>query len=186
MKKILVFLTAMFMFAGLFGEGEGSSYEKIISILDSYGKEYEIFFEGDITFEKAETEDKIVTTVDKLSGEIEALLDITGIIMYDCGWGKYPYYTYACMASVIGSDYNGIKHTLIWESTGNTYSTTYTTKPVLGKGGDLPFPSEFWIGCGQLWKWIQIYIPPSGGLPGHYVNVRYPFGNTICDDIYYW
>jgi len=187
MKKIIVLLTAVFMFAGLFGQGKGDSYEKITNILDSYGKAYEIFFEGDITFKEAEHEDKITTTVDKLSSDIEALiaLDITGIVMYTCAWGAVPYYTYSCMAAVIGSNYNGIMHTLVWTQNGNTYSTSYTTKPVLGKGGDLPFPGEFWKGCGQLWRWIQIYIPPSGGLPGYYVNVRYPFGNTICNNIYW-
>jgi len=70
-------------------------------------------------------------------------------------------------------------------STGVTYTTVYTTKPVLGKGGDLPFAGEFWEGCGQLWRWVEVYIPGIGGLPGHYVDVKYPFGNILCDDVYY-
>ncbi len=118
MKKILIFVAVMFLFTGLFADKKeimnSKEYKKMISILDQYGEEYEIFFEEDVTYKESVKENKIVTDVDGLSGEIEALLDITGIIMYECSWGVTPYYTYACMATVVGSSYNGIKHTLTW------------------------------------------------------------------------
>jgi len=150
MKKIIVFLTAVFMFAGLFGqEKEVDEYKKLIDVLDGYNLKYEILFEGDVEFDNYLKEEVIndgksyilkkeikKTTVDGFIERIENIIgtkDITGVLSYNCD--EHSIYDYYCGAQVLWGDADGIRHSL--KKNSSYYNQVYTQSTQIV--GDFPF-----------------------------------------------
>ena len=193
MKKIIVFLTAMFMFAGLFGQGKividekaAQEIEKLKSALKSVGVEYEL---GAFIPESDENGVEDALTVDEFVENLESmgvlsttyisglqLIPIYQKIFVGGQWIIYWNGNVSSAPAIVGNDWYGVIHTRE-TSAGTVVETQYVQKPSYSyQWQNVPYSTPKL--CAQLYNHQMVYVPGLGWVP-----VIAPFGNKVCGTV---
>ncbi|HNW16424.1 MAG TPA: hypothetical protein PKM15_06955 [bacterium] len=193
MKKIIILLTAVFMFAGLFGEGKividektAQEIEKLKSALKSVGVEYELgafIPESDENgVEDALTVDEFIESLESMSVRSTAYISAYALIpLY--GWylvnGHWVIEWTGKVSSspdIEGDDWDGVMHTR--ETSGGTVvETKITFNPTYAYLWDAVYESTPRL-CAQLFNNVRVYVPGIG-----YILVPQVFGSKHCANV---
>jgi hypothetical protein len=190
MKKILVFLTAVFMFSGLFGQEiaiDEKTAEDLNRLADAYhslGIEFEITLADPEKINKDEimTIDEVIENIEGLSqikslpADCEGNLLVLKIYEWVNSGGYYHLEWLGKISTTLGSlgDYwSGSKH---WLVTSSGQSSTIQT--VSG-------PSAQWNSI-YAYRWAKARFYKNGivPIPGGYIIIPVEFGPIFCYDLY--
>ncbi|HOG44816.1 MAG TPA: hypothetical protein PK560_12135 [bacterium] len=193
MKKIIILLTAVFMFAGLFGEGKividekaAQEIEKLKIALKSVGVEYELgafIPESDENgVEDALTVDEFIESLESMSVRstayinLQRLLPVYEFVWTGSGWVLEWNGKVSSSPDIEGDDWDGVMHTR--ETSGGTVvETKITFNPTYAYLWDAVYESTPRL-CAQLFDNVRVYVPGIG-----YMLVPQVFGSKHCANV---
>jgi hypothetical protein len=190
MKKIIILLTAVFMFAGLFGQGRISETNKdllrIIEALEKNGVEHydlQIVPEDNVDFfvSDATTPDDFINNLENVVASKSSTLNSYSLyLMWQYEWGIGYFWTglfTSGTTSITGSDWDGVYHYVKYIYSPETHLfQAFTPNPYVERIADCNYcGSNYYQACGALYENNRVYIPGIG-----YVVIKVPYGTHRC------